>query len=128
MASRSRRTSSVSSASVATGPRRFSRAKASAATSERTVAGASTMTRSFTVATALISRAKFGVAADRSTSVEPGAAVVTSPSSPKYKSSSAEPEVVNVTTMSAEATSEAREKPASARRPSTAPMNDGAPT
>lgn len=57
------------------------------------------MTRSFTVATALISRAKFGVAADKSTSVDPGAAVVTSPSSPKYKSSSADPEVANVTTM-----------------------------
>ena len=86
------------------------------------------MIRTFTVATALISRAKFGVAADRSTSVDPGAVVVTSPSSPKYRSSSAEPEVAYVTTMSAEATSETWEKPASARRPSTAPMNDGAPT
>lgn len=75
------------------------------------------MTRSFTVATALISRAKFGVAADKSTSVDPGAAVVTSPSSPKYKSSSADPEVANVTTMSAEATSDTREKPASAQAP-----------
>ena len=65
------------------------------------------MTRSFTQATALISRAKFGVAADRSTSTVPGAAKVTSPSSPKYRSSRAEAEVQKVSTMSAEAESAA---------------------
>ncbi len=47
------------------------------------------MTRSLTVATALTSRAKLGVIGLKSMTREPGAACSTTPSSPKYRSSSA---------------------------------------
>ena len=86
----------------------------------RTTKGASTITRSLTVATAFISRAKLGVVGLRSSSTAPSGAFWMMPSSPKYRSSRCVVLVQNDTTSSTSAPSAAAVKPAASRRGSTA--------